>query len=263
MTIGEALKNERIKLGLSKYQFAKGIIDPKFYGKVEEENRNIGSKALIKLILLHRINVDEFFDEIKDNYASKEDLELEFLDNEMKVAVLHKDLQKIQDISDRYFSIAPNSIDYLRSRVFLTYLRHDTPESGLIDQIQRILDRHEDLSQDVQAIRLFSNSLPILPIKQVNYFMKIILNRFAKQDILTIDQQRRIAQLCNNYFQTCLERKINSVNIEAVDQLFNKITNPEMLIYKLLEKRDYFLLKDKENEADKLTEVLKELGYEM
>lgn len=44
MKIGEALKEERIKLGMSKYQFSKGIVDRKFYGKVENEDGNLSSK---------------------------------------------------------------------------------------------------------------------------------------------------------------------------------------------------------------------------
>lgn len=51
MKIGEALKEERLKLGLSIRKMAEGIIDPTFYSGVEQENRNIGSEALVKNLI--------------------------------------------------------------------------------------------------------------------------------------------------------------------------------------------------------------------
>ncbi len=72
MKIGEALKEERLKLGLSIRKMAEGIIDPTFYSRVEQENRNIGSEALVKILFAHEINIDEFFNKIKDTYAPSE-----------------------------------------------------------------------------------------------------------------------------------------------------------------------------------------------
>lgn len=259
MTIGEALKKERLKLGLSKYQFSRGIIDPKFYGKVENDNRNIGSRALVRLILVHHIDVGKFFQQIKDDYASKEDMKFEKLNYEMSEAVIKRDVKKIKIISEQF---APDSIEYLRSQVFLIYLNHQKVAPKLVTQIQKVLDEHEKFFQDIQTVRLFSNALPILPIEQINYFMKVVLNKAGDREVLNIEEQRRIAQLCNNYLQTCLDRNIFSKNIEKVDRFFEKITNPEMLIYKLLEKRDYYLLKNKQNEAKRLTEFLRDFGYQ-
>lgn len=261
MTIGEALKKERLKLGLSKYQFSKGIIDPKFYGKVEDEDRNIGSRALVKLMLIHHINISEFFDQIRDECASQKDIELETLNKEMNLAVLEKDLEKIKTISNRYAIIAPSSVEYLRSQVFIVYLNHQSASSELVTKIQQVLDKHENMFQDIQAVRLFSNALPILPIEQLDCFMKIILNKISDKESLTIEEQRRISQLCNNYLKTCLDRNIFSENIEKIDLLFQKITHPEMLIYKLLEKRDYYLLKKDSTKAVELTKILNNFGY--
>ncbi|MPW14145.1 hypothetical protein [Lactobacillus helveticus] len=61
MKIGEALKEERINLGMSKYQFSKGIVDRKFYGKVEKEEGTISSKKLLLLLQKNDINFQEFF----------------------------------------------------------------------------------------------------------------------------------------------------------------------------------------------------------
>lgn len=69
MTIGEALKKERIKRGLSVRKMAGTIIDPSSYNKVEKNMRNIGSEALVRLIFMHDININEFFNNISSNYV--------------------------------------------------------------------------------------------------------------------------------------------------------------------------------------------------
>ncbi|MFR1978817.1 MAG: helix-turn-helix domain-containing protein, partial [Lactobacillus acidophilus] len=56
MTIGEALKNERIRRGLSIRKMAGNIIDPSSYSKVEKNMRNIGSEALVRLLFAHDID---------------------------------------------------------------------------------------------------------------------------------------------------------------------------------------------------------------
>ena len=71
MKIGEALKEERLKLGLSIRKMAEGIIDPTFYSRVEQENRNIGSEALVRILFAREINIDEFFDKMKECICSK------------------------------------------------------------------------------------------------------------------------------------------------------------------------------------------------
>ena len=58
MTIGEALKNERIRRGLSIRKMAGNIIDPSSYSKVEKNMRNIGSEALVRLLFAHDIDMN-------------------------------------------------------------------------------------------------------------------------------------------------------------------------------------------------------------
>lgn len=60
MKIGEALKEERLKLGLSIRKMADGIIDPTFYSRVEQEHRNIGSEALVRSYLLVKLILMSF-----------------------------------------------------------------------------------------------------------------------------------------------------------------------------------------------------------
>ena len=92
MKIGEALKEERLKLGLSIRKMAEGIIDPTFYSRVEQENRNIGSEALVKILFAHEINIDEFFNKIKDTYASSEATKKAYLEEKIRIAFNSHDI---------------------------------------------------------------------------------------------------------------------------------------------------------------------------
>lgn len=60
MKIGEALKEERLKLGLSIRKMADGILDPTFYSRVEQEHRNIGPEALVRSYLLVKLILMSF-----------------------------------------------------------------------------------------------------------------------------------------------------------------------------------------------------------
>ena len=86
MKIGEALKEERLKLGLSIRQMADGIIDPTFYSRVEQEHRNIGSEALVRILFAREINIDEFFNKIKDTYAPSEATKKAYLEEKIRIA---------------------------------------------------------------------------------------------------------------------------------------------------------------------------------
>lgn len=260
MTIGEALKEEREKLGLSRYEFSKDVIDRRFYGKVENGESQIGSGALIKLLFKHHINIEEFWKKLRTDYADKEDLKLEILNKKIELAVRAKDLDKVKEISSQFYQLDHNGIDYLRSLVFISYFLGKKADRNLLNKIEHELDKHDDLSRDVQAIRLFSNSLPILNSEQINYFMKIIIEKIKTRQLSRIDKIR-IAQLCNNYLKTCLDRDIRPSNIEAVYEYLESLIEPEFLAYRILGMRDYYLLTKRDKKAEELTKLLKDFGY--
>lgn len=260
MTIGEALKEEREKLGLSRYKFSKDVIDRRFYGKVENDESQIGSGALIKLLFKHHINIEEFWKKLRTDYADKEDLKLEILNKKIELAVRAKDLDKVKEISNQFYQLDHNGIDYLRSLVFISYFLGKKADRNLLNKIEHELDKHDDLFRDVQAIRLFSNSLPILNSEQIDYFMKLIIKKVKVRELTKIDKTR-IAQLCNNYLKTCLEREFKFSNVEMVYEYLISLTEPEFLTYRILGMRDYYLLTGKDKEARKLTNVLSDFGY--
>lgn len=262
MKIGEALKEEREALGLSKCKFSEGIIDRKFYGKVEEENRNIGSEALIKLLITHEIDIDNFFNKVKITYSSRKSVEKSNLNFEIEEAIKTKNISNLYKCADRIYELEGETPYWLRIQVFIFYLekKQKKPSKTLLLKIKNELGKHDNIIDNGEAIKLFSNSLPILPFDQVDYYIKIIINKLKKKKLSSFKQER-FAQVFSNYLRTCVERKINSDNIEFAFNYLNSITDKHLLIYRLYGLYDYNLLTKNFKKSEKIRKILDECGY--
>jgi Helix-turn-helix. len=64
MTIGEALKAERKRLGLSQSQMAGDFLTKSHYSKIERGLFDIRTNDLLTILNLHNIDVVEFFKKI-------------------------------------------------------------------------------------------------------------------------------------------------------------------------------------------------------
>ena len=85
MKIGQALKEERQKLGLTQEQMIKGIINKGHYSKIERGLENISIDTLFRIILKHHIDISDFFNKVKYDYYTSEDKKAE----ELKQKMLH------------------------------------------------------------------------------------------------------------------------------------------------------------------------------
>ena len=61
MTIGEALYEERKKLGLTQENMVRGVINKGHYSKIERGLENISIDTLFRIILKHHIDISDFF----------------------------------------------------------------------------------------------------------------------------------------------------------------------------------------------------------
>lgn len=239
MKIGEALKEERLKLGLSIRKMAQGIIDPTFYSRVEQENRNIGSEALVKILLAHNINIDEFFNKIKDTYASSEATKKVYLEEKIRVAFNSHDIATMKEYL-KQVSEFDDSILKLRVIVGIAYLEDKIKELSqeTVDQIYEELDKNDELSSNINAIRLFTNAMPVFSDEQLTYFMHMLLVRAKNVENKSekYDERVRVAITCNNYLYSCWQRKMNPPTVEEAYSFMMELKEPHLLIYKLLGK---------------------------
>lgn len=262
MTIGEALKEERLKLGLSIRKMAQGIIDPTFYFRVEQENRNIGSEALVKILLAHNINIDEFFNKIKDTYASSEATKKAYLEEKIRVAFNSHDIATMKEYL-KQVSEFDDSILKLRVIVGIAYLEDKIKELSqeTVDQIYEELDKNDELSSNINAIRLFTNAMPVFSDEQLTYFMHMLLDRVKKAKNRTEKYDERIAITCNNYLHSCWQRKINPSIVEEAYSFMMELKEPHLLIYKLLGNMGKNLIEGNREQAIVIKDELIDLGY--
>ena len=98
MTIGEALKQERIHLGLTQDEMIKGIIHKSHYSKIERGIEGISAESLFKILFAHHIDVDQFLEQIKDDFLSEEDLIELKLENKLKSAFNGSNKEKSKNV---------------------------------------------------------------------------------------------------------------------------------------------------------------------
>ncbi|MDB6244758.1 helix-turn-helix domain-containing protein [Lactobacillus amylovorus] len=65
MNIGEALRQERLRLNLSQSQMAGDVLTKSFYSKVERDLCSIRANDLLSILSLHNIDYSYFFEKLK------------------------------------------------------------------------------------------------------------------------------------------------------------------------------------------------------
>ena len=264
MTIGEALKNERTKRGLSIRKMAGNIIDPSSYSKVEKNKRNIGSEALVRILFAHDININEFFTNLEPNYAYKNLIDKVKLENHMRIAFNNRNLAEVQAIHQKIMKLKNEEILKLRSTVAIAYLTNnvDYLDSRVKNEIFHQLDKNDNLSNNIEAIRLFANAIPIFTDEQLNILMQSYVDKIVKKNNLSELDNKRFAVAGVNYLRACYERNIpvNQTMIQIHDYILN-INNKSFLAYKGIVKLSLAAITGKIDQARKIRQELIDIGY--
>lgn len=260
MTIGEALKEERENLGLSRYKFSKGVVDRKFYGKVEENNGVLSSEKLIQLLQKNNIDFAQFFEKVKSN----ENLDAERLDKAMRVAFEKRDINECKQVCQSIMKLKGERILKLRTIVAIAYLDKnlDALDENIRKEIVEEIYKSNNITQNVSIIRLFANTMPILSNEQLNVLVSEFLRKAKKSKPKSEIEGRRIAVLLNNYLAACWERKINSNLVDDSMEYLMQMKDVHLLVYKEVGKFYFELIKGNGNEAKKIKHNLADWGYQ-
>ncbi|KRK28334.1 hypothetical protein FC29_GL001719 [Lactobacillus acidophilus DSM 20079 = JCM 1132 = NBRC 13951 = CIP 76.13] len=264
MTIGEALKNERIRRGLSIRKMAGNIIDPSSYSKVEKNMRNIGSEALVRLLFAHDIDINEFFTNLEPNYACKNFINKIRLEKNMRIAFNNRDLAEMQAIHQKIMNLKGEEILKLRSIVAIAYLTNNVNnlDNQIKERIFKQLDKNDNLSNNIEAIRLFANAMPIFTDDQLNYLMQSYISKIIKKENISELDNKRFAVASVNYLRACYERKfsLNETMLQIQDYILN-INDTSLLEYKGLVKLSLAAIMGKIDRAKEIKRELINIGY--
>ena len=108
MTIGEDLKAERKRLGLSQSQMTGNLITKSHYSKIERGLFDIRTNDLLTILNLHNIDVVEFFKKI--SVTNQEENTKAYL-AQLHAAYYTRNIEKIEQISNKLKNKQPKTLE--------------------------------------------------------------------------------------------------------------------------------------------------------
>lgn len=240
MTIGEALREQQIFLGLSNKQMAAGIVSEATYSKVINNRQNISSDLLIKLLLFHDINLSDFFERIESEYQTQHKVQEKKILKKLTIAVNNNSLDEANTYFKKLIKISKNRYLLMRVNVAIAYLNKDLNEisSEFKRAVVDTINSNSNWVMNIEALRLFSTAMVILPEKIVEEQMKLFFLKIKrKKCIISEGLQERYAMICDNYLHwkyEHLESNKEYRNIEhALHYLSNLPAKTNMVIFRI------------------------------
>ncbi len=275
MTIGEALKEEQKSLGITATEMAGDIITKGTYSKVVNGKLNLSSDLLVRILLAHDIDIDEFFEMLKETYMSPKKLEEEKLRMKIKHALDNHKPEELKEALVKLEQISDNTYLKQQAEIALAFLENKVQD--LSDQfkneiIQEIND-NDNWITNIDALRLFSNSMLVLPFDDIEAEMQLFFKKIARLPKLTEDMKERYAIVCDNYLACLVDRKIKNdlknikpefdynQNIRSAIKYLNDLeSNAHFMIYRFSSRYYDYICEAKYDKAKKMRQQLLDMG---
>lgn len=263
MTIGEALRKERLKLGLTQSQMCEGIVSRPFYAKVESGKHSINADLLFKILTIHQIDVVEFYSLIKDIYISPQEKLLQQLQDNMEFAVNTVDFQKLEKYKKKIL-LTNNNILKLRTIVTIAYFKDDLSslDSTIQKELKKEFDEGKNWINRPDILKLFANTMPIWLPEELDFFIGRLLSVVKKNNNLSELILERYFRIFGNYLVTCYTQKNtgNHVN-EVINYMLNEPASFHLMIYKIHTSYMKALFDGDISKAKNIKKSLGEYGY--
>lgn len=269
MKIGEALRFERLNLGLSQQEMCSGIISRPHYAKVEKGDYIINSKNLFQILFKNQIDIIEFYELIQNTYNSNENKIDNRLQNEMNNAVNAHNMKKLERYCEEIMAKSHNEILRLRAIVTVAYFKGELDKLSINvkKKLKEEFDEGKHWTKRPELLRLFANTMPVWSQDELDFFIGRLLVAANDKDISELMLERYL-RLFANYLTTCYDRKViqkesrtNHIK-EVVDYMISHTSSFHLMIYRITVIYLDLLLKGKKKEAKKVEEDMKKYGYE-
>lgn len=177
MKIGQALKEERQKLGLTQEQMIKGIINKGHYSKIERGLESTSIDTLFRIILKHHIDISDFFNKVKYDYYTSEDKKAEELKQKMLHAFNNNQREKIGIYLNEILDLKEHQLFKYRTIIAIASLENSLSDLSLAfkNKIVTRFSEHENWVENIGALQLFSDCMKIFSLEQVDYFIGQLL----------------------------------------------------------------------------------------
>ncbi|MGM9947578.1 helix-turn-helix domain-containing protein [Floccifex sp.] len=266
MKIGQALRTERLRLGLSQQEMCAGIISRPHYAKVEKGMYMINSENLFQILLKNKIDITAFYKLIQNTYNSQENK----IDNQLQIKMDHavntKNVNEIEEYAEEIISTSKNEILKLRAIVTVAYFKGDVDKlsTQVRKEIKKEFDEGRHWTKRPESLRLFANTMPLWAQDELDFFIGRLLITAEKEDFSELMLERYL-RIFANYLAMCYERKISEekgcIN-EVIKYIILKATSFHLMIYKTTGIYMHLLFNGNKEEAQKIREDMKKCGYE-
>lgn len=226
--IGSALKNKRKELGLSQKEMVGSILSVSYYSKVERDLFDINVNDLTKILALHGIDIVRFFQEVRINKFSTQ----EILTKKLQQAFYEQNLDEINHVI-----VQINELEYNDHLILLAKLMKCAMQCNLnlISSKEKRKIKSEIFNTDnwdTFSLQLFSTSMLIFDFEELTAMVNSIFNHFKMIKSSDKYVQELIASIAINYLQNCYNHN-NPKNInQALREIESLPEDPLFIGYK-------------------------------
>ncbi|MGM9914667.1 MAG: helix-turn-helix domain-containing protein [Lactobacillus crispatus] len=269
MDIGQALRKERLDLGLTQQQMCEGILSRPFYAKVESGQYRINAESLFEILFSHQVDVVEFLNLTQENYLSEELKAENQLTIKINQAVNTKNIKLLKLYCQQIVNTSNNEVLKLRASITLAYFMGelDKVDEETKTKIKAEFDEGRNWTSRPELLRLLANTMPLWSQDELDFLIGRLLTKAKKEEFSDLMMERYL-RLMENYLVICYERKVQKKKIYSnhVNEVMNyiiEVTKPfHLMIYRI----EVFYLKalfsGQKDEAKKIKQSLKKIGYE-
>lgn len=264
MKINEALKDERIKLGLTQEKFVKGIFTASNYSKIELGQQGIDSDDLFKLLAANKINFEDFALKLREEYISYEsrNVNLQYrLATKLRDVFYQKDVSQIDELDATIQSSDVSQEVKIRSVLIKHILKNtvDKIDSKTKQKVKQILFTESSWVKSESRMRLFVNSMIVFDGNELDYYIYQLIQYYAENDMNNIETEELVAGICVNYVFNRWTKKLKYVS-EVLNLLEKVPMTPEVFVYKIIGRYLDDILKDNQEDAKEIARVLSKYG---
>ena len=265
MTIGEALKAERKRLGLSQSQMTGNLIKKSHYSKIERGLFDIRTNDLLIILNLHNIDVVEFFKKI--SVTNQEENTKAYL-AQLHAAYYTRNIEKIEQISNKLKNKQPKTLELKNLEAQASLLKAyftnsiDTLSDKSKENIKRIIFSNDEWQ--VVDLRLFAIAISLFDISELNSVVKSIISRHFNLNLEEKEFRLVLSAILVNFLSYSV--KVQNSDIQLIKKVFQVLDNlngePDNCFAKLmtLYYREYFAENSKNMEE--IIKVIRNSGMD-
>ena len=254
MKIGDLLKKYRLSRGKTKKDWAKNVLSPSFYARVENGSNRISAEDLINLLYANGIPVIEFFGRLnpKDKLANEENYQFLFAINEAYYQNSKVDLLKIRD------TVCKSNLPDKREKLMIidVYLAIVNDEYDSINQktLQELKDRIFMANEfDLDTMNLYCNCMVFYDLDTNLMISRKLIKQYQGNKNSLIE--KNLLGIIINIINFCIKEKRYEEAIPFVECANQIIPKPEIYFYKSVILFFTNIIKYKRNNSKNYLEV--------